>query len=427
MLEKHLPASSAVHHLHLLSPFQAVLLSQLDSVRRELLEVIEVNFPRVTFGKEAVREVLAFAAAGEDTPRSLPSPQANSAQRSHNHHQQQDTSAKSKPSASFARTYDNDLWDWGQHNNGAMEAPRPRRYAPNYTKSLQITDEDIYGPNPDAPPKSNAAYRSGRAPEPSSAGGSGLATPGNSSYGGVLRIRDMLTRAEQGLSAVAEAQEQRRSAPPKIFGSDADSVHNGGAEWDAVSLGADVATPPNGISEFAGEEGSLWGGVGGATPIPPSTRGALSISDWAIRAEPTQRGTEALPALDSPSGKVSSGVPGLVGKLAGLAFVLGSIAAATAVATGALGTPGSNAKKAATDLPPWKDGHRNGARRTSSSGSSGQRRRASTGKSGSGSRPGGSRAQRESGSQAPVMHVHQPPPTGSFPANPPPDVTAAMG
>lgn len=40
---------------------QAVLLSQLDAVRRELVEVVEQYGPHILFGKEAVREVLAFA------------------------------------------------------------------------------------------------------------------------------------------------------------------------------------------------------------------------------------------------------------------------------------------------------------------------------------------------------------------------------
>ena len=40
---------------------QAVLLGQMDSVRRELVEVIERYVPHVMFGKEVVREVFAFA------------------------------------------------------------------------------------------------------------------------------------------------------------------------------------------------------------------------------------------------------------------------------------------------------------------------------------------------------------------------------
>ena len=43
---------------------QAVLLGQLDSVRRELVEVCERWAPAVLFGKEVVREVYAFAQVG---------------------------------------------------------------------------------------------------------------------------------------------------------------------------------------------------------------------------------------------------------------------------------------------------------------------------------------------------------------------------
>ena len=42
-------------------PAQAVLLGQLDGVRRELVEVVGRWAPHIMFGKELVREVLAFA------------------------------------------------------------------------------------------------------------------------------------------------------------------------------------------------------------------------------------------------------------------------------------------------------------------------------------------------------------------------------
>lgn len=43
---------------------QAVLLGQLDGVRRELVEVVGRWGPHIMFGKELVREVLAFAQVG---------------------------------------------------------------------------------------------------------------------------------------------------------------------------------------------------------------------------------------------------------------------------------------------------------------------------------------------------------------------------
>jgi hypothetical protein len=43
---------------------QAVLLGQLDAVRRELVEVVDRFLPHVVFGKDAVRAVLAFAQVG---------------------------------------------------------------------------------------------------------------------------------------------------------------------------------------------------------------------------------------------------------------------------------------------------------------------------------------------------------------------------
>lgn len=46
---------------------QAVLLSQLDAVRRELVDVVDRFMPDITFGKDVMREVLAFAQVGAGT------------------------------------------------------------------------------------------------------------------------------------------------------------------------------------------------------------------------------------------------------------------------------------------------------------------------------------------------------------------------
>lgn len=46
---------------------KAVVLSQLDSVRRELIEVVRARAHHVLFGTEVVREVLAFASVSEDS------------------------------------------------------------------------------------------------------------------------------------------------------------------------------------------------------------------------------------------------------------------------------------------------------------------------------------------------------------------------
>lgn len=40
------------------------MLSQLDAVRRELVDVADRHMPHITFGREVVREVLAFAQVG---------------------------------------------------------------------------------------------------------------------------------------------------------------------------------------------------------------------------------------------------------------------------------------------------------------------------------------------------------------------------
>lgn len=439
-------------------------MGQLDSVRRELLEVITANSPRVTFGKEIVREVLAFASIGDDEPprSAAASPAVGPSKGRANKPPSGDpgfpsslfglmTSPKQPPprgpaSASIPRTasyntsYDNDLWDGSSsHRKGAsaMAVPgakerilskRAPSQSPYQKTPHQIKDEDIYGP----------AETNKRSP---SAGGTGQpksqASP--SSYGGVLRIRDMLARAEEGLSAVAEAQGQRRAVPPRVVNdSDADRPGEG---WDEL-LGAASAgfiTPRDGFTTVdTTAQRSAWPASerGEYTPVRD---GATPAYEWMGRyqtaASPTPPSVTPYSQTAPKSGleaKEGGSLGGLVGKLAGLALVLGGIATAAMALTGTLALGGDavrrgeikdgqtrkNKRTTPADLPPWKmaDGGLQLAdrppRRKASSGRS-VRSKSRTGPDGTG--------------QSPVMHVHQPPSSDSFPANPPPDVTAAMG
>jgi hypothetical protein len=305
---------------------------------------------------------------------------------------------------------------------------------------VRVTDEDIYGPAPVARGAAPAAAAHAAHAGVPAGGASAGATPSESprAYGGVLKIKDMLARAERGLSKVAEAQEQRRV--PRILDDDRGSERaavSGAAE--GVAGGEDWGAPPSVRGCDDGDEaGSLWGGVaaaaaergGAAAPAPPP-----SVPDWQIRAEPSQRGAPAPAPSEDGSLSSQSGLTALVGRLAGLAFVLGGVAAATMAATSKAGGGGgqqparggagsrrtgrASASSKSADQPPW-------AAAESAARAAAARRR------GAGSPPRAGRQQRggggEGGAQSPpVMHVRQPPASGSFPSSPAPDVSLAMG
>ena len=579
---------------------KAVLLGQLDSVRRELLDVIAINSPRITFAKEILREVLNFAVAGDETPRSSPAAAASLSSRlppgskektargapipplttesslfsiisnspkpiggsgggggsAPTQSSSRDNNTKNRTSTKFVSTYENDVWESASSRldklavpvpgvttsaggRGTIQQPpdaaaaRSRRYMASTLSGIsggsgsatttthhQITDEDIYGPPPPAPAQQNSMLLRGStaaaggsngnsstslftaamastnaANSTTTATGAAPMSPASAAnYGGMVRIRDLLNRAELGLSKVAHAQEQRRT--PKVVGGG--TAADGGAdgttgteEWDGISPShhpinnvnfttTGYITPREGDGN--GDAASVWGG--GPTPLSASQ--TYSVHDWSIKAEPMQTppgrsarsgggGGASYRGGDGDGGdggggatnsSGSGGVPAFVGKIAGLAFVLGSIAAATMAATGTLSGGGSgsgSAQKKKTppppqqqhqhhrpstkkrgggrtqlpgDMPPWTE-----AAPTVNNSSSITRRKATPGNAGGSGRPSRSSrplatttsssttaSRKLSGNeQAPVMHVHQPPSSGSFPTQTPPDVTAAMG
>lgn len=516
---------------------KAVLLGQLDNVRRELVEVVSAAYPRIVFAKDIVREIFNFGCAGDETPRTVTTAASSPARplkqtpgRDKDSGRGQERSSYPSPGAesslftilsspkrplpvsqpAYPSTYDNDLWE-GQPppsnrrdklavpvpgatstapgttttatttRNGGVRSPigrsltpdgitdrdRSRRYTTSSASSHHhITDEDIYGPAEPPSRRLTATSPSATAPV------------GSADHGGMLRIREMLSRAEEGLTAVAEAQVQRRT-PPRILGGLPEHGAAGAAgpsvgpteDWDGIPGGA-IITSNNGngnglpvpssgylTPRDGGDDlGSVWGGVSvdRRSPIHPSSR--AYVRDWTIRSS-----TPGAPPSEAPSSRLGSAVTGMLGRLAGLVFVLGGIAVASMVASkpdapppgppmrsegrrrssggGNRGEEGTrrNSPSGPADMPPWltegdgtaANGPSTGSRvAPSGSGTSG-RRKATSGR-GSGGPPKSSKSSRSkagppgSPTQSPVMHVHQPPLTDSFPSNPP-DVTAAMG
>jgi hypothetical protein len=500
-----------------------VLLGQLDAVRRELLEITQNNLHRIHFGKEIAREVFSFASAGDTTPRAGVSPAKTHAAPSSaalSKHSSRDrlrgatprsdpsstlmglvTSPKRpprspnapQPSSSYKYAYDNDLWEGANastssyrgvssrgQSGAAVSAPEPeRRFRLNFghattsspsSKRIEITDEDIYGP-----PPPHAAVENRYGDHTARSGAVSAASGGSPRrYGGVLRIKDMLERAEKGLTAVAEAQEQRRNVP-RIYGEHEQENKGQWRGMDAVDDDASVPVTPRTLGPVDADNASLWSqhrGVAASARSPTLSYNANTISnintplsDWTARGSGAGevagrlRNAPSTPRnLDSDGETSDGGLSAVVGKLAGWAFALGSIAAATMVASSSLRGNSSNRtvpmqrRKSKThrgrndavdqvqqqdhrsrgaDVPPWKDGTMNRPRRRSADATGDGHHRGSPGSSGR--TPGSAlyRGRKRDGPvtpvQAPVMHVHQPPASKSFPSNPPPDVTAAMG
>lgn len=371
-----------------------------------------------------------------------------------------------------------------------------------------IKDEDIYGPMVVPGGGGGGGGKGGKNGKAATLAPAEQKRRQEAAPGGVVRVRNMLEKAERSLSAVASEREQRRApAPPRILGATEGRVDGFGcpvvaeADWE-TALDDSIST----ISEWTAPGGSSInnnninsnsndaGGDGAATPVP----------SWRIAAEPPVLGSSKAPcsvgrggdvdrsAMSTPTatpgrdtdGKnkkcgggndksntktsgnnhgdgdntsTNNGLPGLVGKLAGFAFVLGSIAAAAMVAVNSP-FPSSNSphkngdtkkkgsssssrlQSAGRDVPPWrglrdvendgKENKRNAPSRSSKSSRNSNSKSTQKQRSGLGGRDDNytKRVSTPSTVTGPVMNV-RPPPSGNqhFPMTPGPDVGIAMG
>ena len=371
-----------------------------------------------------------------------------------------------------------------------------------------IKDEDIYGPMV-VPGGGGGLGKGGKNGKAATLPPAEQKRRQEAAPGGVVRVRNMLEKAERSLSAVASEREQRRApAPPRILGATEGRVDGFGcpvvaeADWetaldDSISTISEWTAPGGSSSNNNNTNSNNAGGDGASTPVP----------SWSIAAEPPVLGISIAPssvgrggdvdrsALSTPTatpgrdsnGKnkkrgggndksntinsdnngdgdnnsTNNGLPGLVGKLAGFAFVLGSIAAAAMVAVnspfassssphkngdtkkkGSSSFTSSRLQSAGRDIPPWRglrevgnDGKENKKNASTRSAKSYSPSRNSNSKSTQKQRSGlGGRDNNTKGMSTPatvtgpVMNV-RPPPSGNqhFPMTPGPDVGIAMG
>eukprot|EP00889_Picochlorum_renovo_P001789 jgi/Picre1/28819/NNA_004216.t1 len=381
---------------------KGILLGQLDSVRRELLEITRANVDRVLYAKDLVKDILLFA-AGEEEADMLATP----GRRTNFSSAQETPKGKRTPVVPESLEIDDKRWngrftgDAGQtrlDTKGSSpskwseeEMRTSQRKYSTFSRTLMVTDEDIYGPKP-----TNS-------------------TPNSQRYGGTVKVKELLAKAEEGLSTVVEAQSQRRTAPRVL---DEDTAMGGSFanEWDEIESfeGPTIALPSGGVQRDV----TSWSQPRGLISISPESKDKRSTPLRSGGYDEARRRIE--PHLHSGS---SNGIVVTVTKIAGLAMMLGGVAAAIVAVSIAANsnhtaprkrkttkktrqkksyTKKSHAFRGEADVPTlqdpedavvfeerveWSDDHDD---------------------------------------QPPVMNVHRPPSSQNFPANPP-DVSVAMG
>jgi hypothetical protein len=494
---------------------KAVLLGQLDAVRRELLEVLSINSSRVVFAKEVVREVYMFASSGEDvqshsiastpsgvslhpaygsrpervlatTPKKKSPSHQGGRRLTEEGQSMYSLMASPKPlplrsspnplyrDPAFNKTYENDLWDGqsgvnltssfaggeeshravgraarvaGAQSKGQSGELRPRqssytfRMPPSAELPAKISDEDIYGPPSSRSLSLSKKTQTWEARSPSS-----------SKYGGVVKIRDMLERAERGLSAVADAQEQRRAMPPRIVNEEMTELDSAMLSLEQPGEGMDMLTPRDTQDDVSH---TYYTGINDTTPLSASKyRWSMGRREVYSMGRRSTNVNSVSPYSNAPTTGSERGSEGfnmfrMAGRLASLTFLLGGIVAGGIALNGVFNAdnPKTSRKQSSksrsrpahnefADMPPWSDGYddsdyvdvsheisRNRKDIPPVPGHRSSQKRAVRKRGGKSS----SDSERGPQDQAPVMHVHQPPSTASFPSTPPPDVTAAMG
>lgn len=375
---------------------QGVLLGQLDSVRRELLEVASNSTDKIIYAKDLVKDVLAFASAGEESgtfasPRpplygNRQSPGARTPKGKRTPSVPE--TLEQSPGMRYRATPDSSIGISGRGSDlqSSQNLRSSRKYA-SMSRSLMVSDEDIYGPKE----MQN--------------------TQDSQKYGGTVKVKELLAKAEEGLSGVAAAQSERLRAPRVLNGEDT-AMDDVGGSWMQRNIEYSSA-------KTSGESGNL-SGFGPSLPIESpvhqsnDTPSRYSIYDLSASKQ------NMTSKFDTYGHKKSNGVAVTISKIAGLTVALGSMAAAVVAVSVTLNAPKSKGKsrgrkksknsryRGEADIPTLQTSDEEIVYFEDSESANNWDKA---------SMP----------VQPPVMNVHKPPSSKSFPLNPPPDVTAAMG
>lgn len=386
---------------------KGVLLGQMDSVRRELVEIVYANADKIVYAKELLRDILNFASA-DDEENPTATPLKGSRLLSESTPRGKRTPAvpdslegpivkgrmSNPPSAPRTSRTDARSTTPGQWSEEELKTNQ-RKYS-TYSRTLMVTDEDIYGPK--------IADR--------------VATPDAQRYGGTVKVKELLAKAEQGLSTVAAAQSERRTAP-RILEEDVAINEMTLRGWGPI---LDEPSEPAGMTGVAISRH--------AAPWNRESRGLASISPEAkfSPSSPSRYSENTGPSIrrkiECHLGTSQGGLASAICKLAGLSVVAGGIAAAVIAVSVIATKQGCSEAKKGTKKKKKKSKEKS------------QRKRSPL-----------YRGEADvpvledfdeaiyfeevawddsSEEQAPVMNVHKPPASDNFPSNPP-DVKAAMG
>jgi hypothetical protein len=391
---------------------KSVLLGQLDAVRRELVEAAYSSADRVIYAKDLLKDIINFALADDEenrmsTPGPSKGPRFSSVEKTplgkrtpvvpDSLEGSGRMSARKSPGSSAGM-------EWYKNSPKPDSMPRstPSRWTDDemksnqrkystYSRTLMVSDEDIYGPK-----DSSYDKRGG--------------TPDSQTYGGTVKVKELLARAEQGLSDVASAQAGRRTAPRVI-----DEASEFGTEGHIDLL-----------------DDSMLGYELDIRQLPFQSPAAENGKPAKVRTSPTGQQSKVVRRIhhpDSRSNASSSGLVAAIGKLAGLVVAVGGVAASIVFVTHAGTGPTTKALGNSSKSKKMnKKGKLKSKKKTPQ-----YRGEADVYKVGLHGEASSDEAiyfeesmGPESSLQSPVINVHKPPSSQNFPADPP-DVTVAMG
>lgn len=358
---------------------------------------------KVVYAKELVRDIMSFALAGDDGTAAEISPRLTSTPFRHRSSPLRTPKGKRTPSVPETLEIPSALRkERGEtssdyHSSGRNQfkerlgdqEPRSsqRKYA-NYSRTLMVSDEDIYGPKDSSTP-----------------------TTVSQNYGGTVKVKELLAKAEKGLSGVVAAQNERRNAP-KVVNTE-DTAMGEESAWIAPESEESSPTLLSPVEDrHPGTKSSARRKQSG-----PERTASISTSRYSKYDVKTLK-RNITSNFDGHSERNGNGLAGVISKLAGLTVALGGATAAIIALSVTLG--GESKTKSRKRHGKRHSLHFRGeadvpASAVADSNSYDELSFEETFSS------------NEIPDQYPVMNVHRLPTSRNFPSSTPPEVTAAMG
>ena len=397
-----------------------LLLGQLDGLRKDLVEAACAATDKVVYGKELLKDIISFALADDDENKVATPGSARGK-----------FSVESTPKGKRAPAVPDSLeGPYGRNSfrlspgssagksDRSGRPPRPdsttnskrgtpsrwtedeqRKYS-SFSRTIMVSDEDIYGPK--AP-----VDRFGASPDPQK-------------YGGTVKVKELLAKAEQGLNDVASAQKGRRMAP-RVIHDDVHGAELNGEAWMEQDLVDNEFHSSNTQYATPGAESRQRRAPSMTPSSPPRVASAYARN---AGHQSSRDGHSSVRRIDNrhkplPTG---GGLVGAISRLASLAIVAGGIAAGAVLISQSASRPAALPKAS----PPKKKKSKGRKKRASPEYRGEADIYVSEAYSGTSDDTVHFEEHSAEGPQSPVVNVHRPPATTHFPAASP-DVSVAMG